>query len=316
MMITEMVALFLDSRKNGHTGAKKQASSKTLDIYKRNLNLFTGFLAAEIPDGGVLQYEGVRRSHVVLFTNWLDTKQTSGKWSKSTAMQMIRTLRTFFRWVEVDEDCQAEKLKGFHKYLPVMGKIPRREAPPPIKDLRMFKNNFNTNNRWGYRDYVSTCLMLDTGIRLGEVCNLRVDHTLLEQGLIIVDGKTGPRPVPFTAEMGRLLSGWLKKRAGCKSAKDSPFVFVSKYDQKMSVNGFGQRFRKHRKKFNIPKVSAHYLRHSFCTNYLQKGGDMERLRMITGHSNYEMLRQYLHLAQIGGKAAKDELEKVSLLKDM
>jgi integrase/recombinase XerD len=158
--------------------------------------------------------------------------------------------------------------------------------------------------------------MLDTGIRLGEVCNLRLDHVLLEEKLIIVDGKTGPRTVPLSIEMARLIKGWTKRRQLCKTAKDSPFLFVSKYKPEMDVNGFGQRFRKHRAKYDLPRISAHTFRHTFATNFLRKGGDIEKLRMMTGHTTYEQLREYLHLAKIGSKEMHKEIERVSILKEV
>ncbi len=315
MKLTEMMVLFVDSRKQGTGGAKKKCSDKTLEVYKRNIKGFVDFLAVGM-DTSVLDYSDLKRPHLAKFLNHVDSLQKDGKWSKSTYLQMVRSLKTFFRWVDMDEDCQSAAHHGLQKYLPALETPPRRTEIPSTKDLKVFKNGFNTSNRWGHRDYVATCLKLDTGIRLGEICNLRVDHVLLAELVIIVTGKTGPRPVPITEAMGLLLKGWMKRRTQCKSAETSPFVFVSKYRDRMTVNGFGQRYRKHRAKLGLGKITAHVLRHSFCTNYLQKGGDMERLRLITGHSNYEMLRSYLHLAKIGGKSAHAETEKVSLLKDL
>jgi site-specific recombinase XerD len=316
VVLQEMVSLFMDSRKRGTTGARRKCSKKTLDIYESNLKTFMNFLQTEVKDGGLTKYESIRRLHVTQFLDWLDTKEQSGEWAKATVLQILRTLRTFFRWVDLDEDCQLYELKGLQRYLPAIPKNPRRLDIPQNKELRSFKNSFDTDSKWGYRDYVATCLMIDTGIRLGEVCNLRVDHVLLEEKCMIVNGKTGPRPVAITGDMVRLLKGWMKRRTLCSQAKDSPYVFVSKYKPKMDVDAFGKSFRKHRSKYGLSRITAHTFRHSFCTNYLRKGGDIEKLRLMTGHTTYEMLKEYLHLAKIGGNAVQEELEKVSLLKEV
>lgn len=42
-------------------------------------------------------------------------------------------------------------------------------------------------------------------------------------------------------------------------------------------------------------VHAHGLRHTFATEYLCRGGDIERLRRILGHSSYAMVMRYVHL---------------------
>lgn len=309
-MIADLIKLFLDSRRRGVTGARKKCAASTLKIYEDNLKLFHTFLQSSVDGGGVEQYQNIKRMHIVQFLDVLDKKL----WSKSSYLQVLRTMKAFFRWVDQDEECQEAGLKGFQRYLPPIEKNPRRTDIPQMKDLTKFKQGFNTNNRWGYRDYVATCLMMDTGIRLGEVCNLRVDSVLLDDQLMLVSGKTGPRPIPITKEMAGLLKGWMKRRITCKTADDSPYVFVSKYRPKMAVNAFGQRFRKHRTKLGLPRISAHSVRHSFCTNYLRQGGDIEKLRMMTGHTSFEMLSGYVHLAKIGGKSMQEELERVSLLK--
>lgn len=315
MQLDEVISLFLDSRKRGITGAKKKCSPKTLRIYEDNLKHFRDFLLTETKES-ITQYGSIRRLHLSAFLDWLDNKHSSGAWAKASMLQVLRTLRTFFRWVDMDEDCQLAEHKGMQKYLPAVEKNPRRVDIPQVKDLKSFKNTFNTDNKWDYRDYVVTCLMLDTGIRSGEVCNLRMDHLLLDEKVIIVDGKTGPRPVAITNEMIRLLKGWLKRRAACTKAEDSVYVFVSKRSDKMDVAATSNRFRRHRKKFGLPRITPHTLRHSFCTNYLRKGGDIEKLRLMTGHTTFEMLKDYLHLAKVGSKEMQADLEKVSLLKDM
>ena len=316
MMLQETVKYFLESRRRGMTGARKKSGPSTMKIYTANMHAFTSFMETAAGNGGIVMYEHIKKSHIVEFLGWIDQKEQSQEWAKASCLQVLRTLRTFFRWVDLDEDCQDAGLKGLQRYLPAIEKNPRRTDIPQIADLSLFKNGFNTKNRWGYRDYVATCLMLCTGIRLGEVCNLRLDNVLLEDRVLLVSGKTGPRPIPITTEMVGILKGWLRRRQTCKTSEGSPFVFVSKYRPQMAVNAFGARFRKHRRKHNLPRISAHTLRHSFCTHYLKKGGDMEKLRMMTGHTTYEMLKEYLHLAKVGGKAMQDELEKVSLLKDV
>lgn len=316
MMLEETIRLFLDSRKRGMTGARRKAQPKTMLIYESNLRCFYTYLQTEVVGGGIAKYDHIKRVHLIQFFDWMDKKQESGEWAKATLLQVLRSLRTFFRWIDLDEDCQQEGYKGLQRWLPHIEKNPRRTDIPQVSDLKAFAGSFNTANRWGYRDYVATKLMMDTGIRLGEVCNLRIDHIKLKEHQMVVTGKTGPRTVNFTKDLEVLIKGWLKRREGCVTAKESPYLFVSKYAPQMDVNGFGQRFRKHCKKYGLPRISAHSLRHSFCTNYLQKGGSIERLRLQTGHSSFEMLRDYVHLGKLGSGEAQKELEKVSLLKDV
>jgi integrase/recombinase XerD len=305
--------LFLDSRKRGTGGAKRKCSKATLEIYDRNIKIFSQYL---LEYHQVVDYTEIKRLHTMQFLDWLDEREKKGEWKRATTLQTLRTLKTLFLFVEKDEDCQSEGLKSYAKWLPSIEKAPRRTDIPQMKDLKAFKNSFNTKNRWQFRDYVVTCLLLDTGVRIGEVCNLQIEHVLLDDHLMIVTGKTGTRPIPLTDQMVRLLRAWLKRRSSCVTAQESPYVFISKYRPRMDKDAFGNRFRKHCSQHKLPRITAHSMRHSFCTHFLKQGGDMEKLRSITGHSTYEMLKDYLHLAKVGGSAVREELERVSMLKDI
>lgn len=312
MTLKDTITLFLDSRKRGVTGARKKCSPATLKIYADNLKVFSDFMVEQ----GVVHYQEITRMQTVQFFDSLDEKQQKNEWSKATCLQILRSLKAFFRWVDLDEDMQEEGLKGMQKWLPVIEKTPRRTDIPQSTDIKAYREALNTSNIWDYRDYVASALLSDTGLRIGELCNLRVDHVLFNDQVLIVSGKTGVRQVAITKDMLKLLKGWMKRRVTCRTAQESPFVFVSKYRPQMDPNGFGQRFRKHCKKNSLPKISPHRVRHAFCTNYLRNGGDMEKLRLMTGHTTYTQLQGYIHLAKLGGKAQQEELEKVSLLKDV
>lgn len=315
MILDEMIRLFIDSRKRGTTGARKKNSPKTILIYKANMRVFSSFLQTETAEGGITQYKSIRRMHIVEFLDFIEKKKTDKVWSEATGLQVLRSLRTFFRWVDLDDDCQAEGCRGLQKYLPAIQKNPRRLDIPSVAIVKEFKNRFNTDDNWEFRDYIVTCLTLDTGMRIGEVCNLKLQDLLFDQKMLIADGKTGPRPIALTKEMIRLFKGWLKRREYCPKSSESPYVFVSKRAPQMSVNGFDQSFRKHRLKWGLSRITPHTMRHVFATNFLRRGGDLEKLRMMTGHATYDMLRDYLHIAKIGSQSMQDEVERVSLLKD-
>ena len=57
-------------------------------------------------------------------------------------------------------------------------------------------------------------------------------------------------------------------------------------------------------------------RHVFCTYYLKNGGGIAKLKAITGHSSYQILDHYVHLAEVGSQEMRDEQERVSPLKSV
>jgi integrase/recombinase XerD len=312
MVLDEMIRLFLDSRKRGVTGAKKKCSRHTLMFYERHLTAFQDFLQSEC--GGVVRYDSIRRPHIVQLLDWLDKKEQDKVWSKATCLQMLRSLRAFFRWVDRDEDCQLYELKGLQRYLPVIGQTPQRTDIPERHVLQKFLAGFDTRSDWNYRDFVAASLLLSNGIRIGELCTLRLDGLKFEERTVVVNGKNGLRLVPIPNDTVRLLKGWLRRRSQLRM-RDSEYVFVSRTKDRINESSLANRFKKHYERCGLPRITAHTFRHVFCTNYLRKSGNIEKLRCITGHSSYAMLLNYQHEAQMSGKELQAELERVHKQED-
>lgn len=312
MTFEEMTSLFIESRKLGTTGARKEATAKTIEVYEGAIKKFTDFMA----ERGLVSFTQMKKTDINAFFSYL---RDNKKWGLSTRSQVLRSLRTLFKWVDKDDECQnayGEPIKGWSRWqtaFPAIPQAPRRTSVPALKELKQFRNAFNVESKWGYRDYVVFCLTLDTGMRITEVCNLRLDMYNSDTGLLVANGKTGPRTLPLTDKTNRLLKGWLKRRESCAKAKTSPFVFVSKATEQCNKDTFGQSFRKLRLKNGLTHLTPHSNRHAFITYYLKGGGKIARLRQLTGHADYRMLLQYEHLADVMGDEAKKELEAVSPL---
>jgi site-specific recombinase XerD len=297
-------------------GARRQCADKTIKIYRNNLQVLIAFMAERT----VMRFEDMSRVHMVAFFDMLLAKQQSKEWSESTRLQVLRTLRAFLHWVEKDQDCIEDHLDDIAKRLlrnmPPIPKNPRREDIPRMRDIRTFQGSFNTRKVIAHRDYVASCLMADNGMRIGELCNLRLDDIDWDIKIASVTGKTGRRNVPISSGMAPLLKGWIKRRSELKSSQNSEYVFLSARSPKMSPDAWASHIARHRKKHGLARISAHSFRHLFCTNYLAKGGDMNRLMNITGHTSYSVVGEYLHQAKLAQKESRDEFEKVTLLKEL
>jgi integrase len=114
-----------------------------------------------------------------------------GGWGKATQRKYLISLRAFFRWVELDSTCREAGMQPFFKSLPRIGKAIRREFIPSQGQMQTFTDGFDKDVVWGIRDYTALCLMLDTGARVGEVCNLEPEDIYWDNSLVNLDGKTG-----------------------------------------------------------------------------------------------------------------------------
>jgi site-specific recombinase XerD len=314
MVFEELVSSFIYSRKQGlrESGAKKKATPVTIANYEAQLRVMVDFMEDK---RGKFKWDAVEREDVRAFVEHINNRT---ELSESTRLTYLRTFRTLLHFIDKDEECQESELKGikqFKRLLPAIGQNARREFIPTPNDLKMWQKAFNTDDLYGFRNYVAFSLWIDTGIRLSELSTLRLDRIQLDANQIFVEGKTGPRTVPITEKSVRLLKAWLKRRIDISISKDSPYVFVGHAGERCGRSGFGQVFRKMRKlNPSLPRLTAHLLRHSFGTYYLRGDGNLERLRIIMGHADIRTTQKYLHLAQVGGEQMKVELEAVSPLK--
>ena len=127
---------------------------------------------------------------------------------------------------------------------------------------------------------------LDTGLRLEEMSNLRVNDIRGNWISVPAEAKSGRRDVPLSAELREQML-LLARGEYIWCGTKGPLSYKS-------IEG---RIRRIVKKAGItgPLVGPHLLRHSFATQYLRDGGGLEDLRLILGHKHISETMKYLHL---------------------
>lgn len=149
-------------------------------------------------------------------------------------------------------------------------------------------------------------LALKTGMRRGELCGLMWSDIDLEKaeitvrhnciwpnnvGVDITDTtktSAGHRTIPLTP----LVLFALKKE---QNQTNSLFVFHRKDGQPLTQSAYRKMWA-HTKEANLERdLSAHTLRHTFCTRLFEKGFDVKEIQYLMGHSTPEMtLKVYTH----------------------
>jgi integrase/recombinase XerD len=137
------------------------------------------------------------------------------------------------------------------------------------------------------RDRAILTLIMDNGVRAGEVCSLLKEN--IKQETVVVYGKTGWREAPISEETRHLLL-----QVSALSPDD--FVF---HGCKGPLTRFGiyRIVREHMEKAGIkgPKLGPHRLRHAFGKNFLVQGGDLRSLQEIMGHTDIKTTQKYAAL---------------------
>ena len=144
-----------------------------------------------------------------------------------------------------------------------------------------------------FRNLVIFEFFLDTGCRLNEVVGLDLSDVFMEQRYAKVLGK-GSKPgiVPFGRRIARDLHTYIHHHR----VPGGNALFTNEDGERLAYEGMKTMIRRTMETAGIDgKHGAHILRHTFATNFLRRGGDLETLRIILRHNNIKTTQIYIHL---------------------
>lgn len=146
-------------------------------------------------------------------------------------------------------------------------------------------------------------ILLGTGMRVSELCALVLEDVEEDDNASFLKVRRGKgakfRRVPISRHLQRELARYLNRgRPACRNQS----LLVLQDGKSVSVECVTQMLRRLKKLVGFA-VHAHKFRHTFATEYLKRGGEIERLRKILGHTSYAMVMRYVHLDR--GDLARD-----------
>ena len=188
---------------------------------------------------------------------------------------LLRCLKTFFSWAQ-HHHVLANPCDGLT--------LPRsRRQLPRVLSISEIESLFGVAA--SERDRALLLVVLDCGLRVAEVANLRRHH--VRDGWLILNGKVGDRQVPVSTGLATLLT----------ELGEGPHVWVGSQGP-MTREGIMQVYRRMFARAGItgPKTGPHTLRHTFGTFYIRSGGGVRQLQEIMGHTRIETTMIYVNLA--------------------
>ena len=167
----------------------------------------------------------------------------------------------------------------------------------PLTDIevKQLLNSFEPLTFLGERDKLMCMLMLDCGLRRGEVVKLKLSDIDKSKRTMIINGKgSKQRIVPFGKTVKNQLMRYLALRTEKPCYSDSLFLTIER--EPITSNAIKMLFQRLKISSGISRLYPHLLRHTFATNYIIQGGNLEVLRVLLGHSSISITQIYIHLA--------------------
>lgn len=159
---------------------------------------------------------------------------------------------------------------------------------------------------YDYRNKAMLELLYATGLRISELCNLKITDVDIHNCFVRVYGKGNKeRIVPVTDLALKYLEIYVTKyRPIILKNTISDYLFISNSLTNISRQGFFKIIKKECQKSGIKKnVSPHVLRHSFATHLLKHGADLRVIQELLGHEDIATTQIYAHL--VNDKLKKD-----------
>jgi len=275
-------------------------SPRTVEWYCRVLCYFGDFLQER---GYSTQLGDIDIAAVREFVLYLQTKprwsghpfipSTNGNLEAMSVQTYVRGLRAFFSWLHREGYTEENLLAELRP-----PKAPRKLVEVLTEaEVRKVLACLDTDTTVGCRDTTIVITMLDTGLRLSELTNLRFEDAHIDRGYLKVMGKGGKeRIVAVGSTAQRVLQRYVFHFRPEPLTSEEDYLFLNLEGRQMSANAVKLIFARLAKKSGVTRLHAHLCRHTFATNYLTNGGDVFSLQQTLGHSSLEMVRRYVTLA--------------------
>lgn len=258
---------------------EKGLSQNTLDSYRRDLSSFLDFCNDK-------ELEQIQRTQINSYVRNLHEK----KYSPSSIMRKIASLRGFFKWA-----CANEIIKSNPALTLEQPKVPQRL--PKVISLNEIEEILNQDLT--KLECVIIELLYGCGLRVSELVNLKINDYDLKNKYLECTGKgSKDRIVPLGKKSVEAIKKFLPERE----------FLVQKFNLKtknLLINEKGKSVTRqevytfvHEQGKKLHKtISPHTLRHSFATHLLENGADLRVVQELLGHSDVATTQLYTHISK-------------------
>lgn len=261
----------------------RKYSTNTRAKYKCQLGVFSDWCKEQ----GIEEMEEIRMPIVKQYTQYLINKGLKG----STINLYLRVLKVFIKY------CYDEEYGGFNTSAKKISFVKQDKPVLPtftVKDVKAMLETCKGNTFIDVRDRTILILFFETGIRLGELLNIKeVD---IHDDYILIYGKNRKqRMIPITPMVKKALFRYIRAKDNYFSGKIvGEYLFLSYRGKRLSPSAVDKMIKDRGTHISDVRVSPHTCRHFFAQQQIKMGTDIYTISRLLGHENIGITQVYLN----------------------
>ena len=270
---------------------ERNYSNNTISSYLSDLKSFDNFL-----EKNEIDFKKLTNKHIKLFFRDLSKK----KFSPRTIKRKFSSLSSYFNFLRDSKIIENYPMNGV--FTPKIPKI-----LPEILTIEEINNIFlaaesSKNEILSLRDRCILEMLYSSGLRVSEVCELKINNIQFDLDLIRFFGKgSKERIIPLTYYARKWLKKYLsesRKILSSRSKRSSNYVFLSNNGLSLTRMAIWLSVKKYVNSAGVlKKISPHTFRHSFATHLIDGGANLIEVQALLGHADISTTEIYTHLSR-------------------
>ena len=264
----------------------RELSDQTIINYDRQLHKFRSFVKENFQ---VIQFEDLKPIHVKQYVSSLQDRGCKPAYTNDM-LKAVKCLCSYAQREGYSEDILTKKVKNVKEPKVLIHTF-------SSKEISLLIRYYNGNDYLSIRNRMILMVFFDTGIRVSELINMKLDQ--IQDTYFVIYGKgRKERVVPKNPMVGKYLYKYLNAREKYFMARncEEDYVFLSKNGRRLTGEGISKFMKDAADAVGVnPKVrvSPHTCRHTFAHQQLKNGLDLYSLSRLLGHESVSITQRYL-----------------------
>lgn len=248
-------------------------SPLTIDGHRRKLSRFVRYIETNsFPEVTPMVIRG-----------FLGHIRDKGNLDNATVQRYLITLKLFWKWA-IEEGFSEINPTANIRVNGIKQKVIKGLSPDQV---RLLINSLNDKTLYDARNKAIVLMLIDCGLRVSEIANLRLDDIDSNMGIITISGKGSKQRL---ARIGHKTQKALWKYLVLRNSLTN-WLWLNRCGDRLTPNGIEQMVRKLGRRLVIT-LYPHLLRHTFAVSFLRNGASTFECQYALGHNSLEMTRRY------------------------